>query len=142
MGVSVSNESVYNAVVALGGSSNSDIPPVSAVAIDDNPASPTRWGGPLGKKPKILEQDELLGTVELCQAKADLLLQYYVAESRTLDMTALPNPALEPGDVVAISMLDGTVENHLLVSTSIPLGIGTWTADTLSTRAIELQDIE
>jgi hypothetical protein len=51
-----------------------------------------------------------------------------------LDFSAIPNPALEPDDAVQVSMLDGTFETHLITSMSIPLGLGAWTADTLSNK--------
>jgi hypothetical protein len=120
----------------MGQSSESAVPPWSAVSYDLDPESPTVWGGPFGKKP-LIYQDDLLDTKEKCQAKADELLAFYRAEDRYLDFSAIPNPALEPDDVVQVSMLDGTTENHLITRMTIPLGLGAWTADTLSNKDTE-----
>jgi hypothetical protein len=138
LNVQVSRDKTYNAVLALGQSSDRDIPPVSYLARYTEETSPMRWGGPFGKKTLILEGDNQLTTKALCQAKAESELERAIAETRTLDFSAIPNPAIEPDDVISIDMLDGTKELHLITSMTIPLGLGTWSAQTLSAKNTEL----
>ena len=110
----VSREDVYNAVVASYQSSDPDLPRISAVAYDDNPASSTYYGGPFGKRVLILDADETLTTRALCRAKAKAVLEQRRFPERELNLSAVPNPALEPDDIIQITMLDGTIENHMI----------------------------
>jgi hypothetical protein len=126
----VSREDTYNAVLAMGQSSNTDIPPVSAIVRDTDPNSPTFWGGPFGKR-TYPYTNELLTTKEMCQAKARILLNELRAQTRSVSFNAIPNPLLEPGDVVIIDMLDGTTEKHMLGSLTIPVGLGDWSGTTI-----------
>ena len=116
---------------------SSDDVTISAVAFDDDPESATYYGGPFGKRILVLEPDPLLTTRDMCRAKAELTLERRRYPERELDLTFLPNPALEPDDVVQITMLDGTVENHLIRSLNFPLSAGTWTAATISTAVAD-----
>ena len=135
LGTSVSRDEVYNVVVAS--HQSSDDVTISAVAFDDDPESATYYGGPFGKRILVLEPDPLLTTRDMCRAKAELTLERKRYPERELDLTFLPNPALEPDDVVQITMLDGTVENHLIRSLNFPLSAGTWTAETISTAVAD-----
>jgi len=133
MNTKVSRANTFNGVLAMGQSSNADVIPCSYLLLDTDVSSPMRWGGPFGKKLYVYS-DENLTTTAKCQAKAEELLAFYKAEDRNLDFSAIPNPALEPDDAVQVSMLDGTVETHLITSMTIPLGLGAWTAETLSNK--------
>ena len=124
-----SRDEMFNAVVAMGEGDN----PHSHVEVHDDPTSALRWGGPFGKRPTTYTS-KLLDTKQKCEDKAKAMLAEALAESRTLNFSAIPNPALEPDDVVAISMLDGTYEDHLLTKIQIPFGLGDWSADTLSVK--------
>lgn len=129
----VSRDNTYNAVLVLGQNSDSSVPPFSAVAYDDAANSPTRWGGPFGRKLYVF-QDDMMSSQEQCLLKAQELLEFFRAEDRELDLTAIPNPAIEPDDIVEVQMLDGTVERHLITAITIPIGLGTWSATTLSNK--------
>jgi hypothetical protein len=92
-------EQVYNAVVARG-EQTADTAPVQAIAYDTDPASPTRWDGPFGRRP-VFYSSPLLTTVAQCQAAALSQLQGLLrGRDRLVTVMAVPNPALEPGDVV------------------------------------------
>ena len=137
LGTSIDRSTVYNGVLASYQSSSggsSGISPVSWIEVDDDPASATYWGGDFGKRMLILDASPLLTTKALCKAKAKLVLSRVKFAERELNLTAVPNPALEPDDIVMVTMLDGTVENHMLSSLTIPLQPGTWLAKTISTR--------
>lgn len=92
-------DQMYNAVVARG-EQGVDTAPVQAIAYDTDPASPTRWDGPYGRKPTFYSSP-LLTTVAQCQAAALAILQGILrGRDRLVTIKAIPNPALEPGDVV------------------------------------------
>lgn len=133
LNVKTTRDKTFNGWIAMGESSGSDVPPYSAVVVDDDPRSPTRWGGPFGKRLGTYKS-KLLDSKQKCEDKARELLRESKAITRTLDLSSIPNPALEPDDVIRISMLDGTYEEHLLTKISIPLGLGEWSAETLSNK--------
>lgn len=111
--------SVYNAVMASGANATSGVLPVSAVAKDVDPLSPTRWGGPFGKVTKFYSS-ALLKTVADCQAAADAMLFDAIAPNVQLTITASPNPALEPGDCLRL-VYSRRKELYLAQSLTIPL---------------------
>jgi Domain of unknown function (DUF5047) len=135
--VSETRDKVYNAVVASGQSSDQDVPPVWDVVTDNNPNSRTYWGGPFGHVPRFYANPNFT-TKAQCTSAATNMLAESVAENREVDFSMAPNPALEPGDVIQLSMLDGTVENHTISELSIPLGLGPYTAKTLASK-VEIQ---
>jgi hypothetical protein len=98
----MSRTAVYNAVVASGENTSSNIAPVSAIARDTDPTSPTRWGGPFGKVTRFYSSG-LLGTVTACQNAATTLLFDATAPNVQTSITAIPNPALEAGDVLRLA---------------------------------------
>jgi hypothetical protein len=128
-----SREQVYNAVVASGQSGDAGIPVASAVAYDLNPNSPTYWHGGFGHVPRFYES-QFLTTNDQCLAMAENMLGEATALNKTLTFSAIPNPALEPGDAVMVAMLDGTYEKHILQSFAIPLDNSGWEAQTLASK--------
>lgn len=131
--VSQTRDKVYNAVVASGTSSDKDVPPVWDVATDNNPASKTYWGGPFGHVPRFYSNPNFTTKAQCTQAANNMLAES-IAENREVDFTMAPNPALEPGDVIQLSMLDGTTENHIISEMTLPLGLGAYTAKTLASK--------
>ncbi|MFJ6636572.1 DUF5047 domain-containing protein [Streptomyces sp. NPDC091376] len=117
----MSRASVYNAVVASGENTASNSAPVSAVAYDDEPTSPTRWSGPYGHVPKFYSSS-LLATVPACQAVADSMLFDATAPNIQTSITAVPNPALEAGDCVRVAY-SGRKELFIVQSLTIPLTV-------------------
>ncbi|OSC76553.1 DUF5047 domain-containing protein [Streptomyces sp. BF-3] len=115
----MSRTAVYNAVVASGENVSVGGVPVSAVAYDTNPSSPTRWGGPFGRVPKYISS-ALLTTTGACQAAADYALFDAVARNVQLSISAIPNPALEAGDCLRITHT-GRKELAITQSFTVPL---------------------
>ena len=154
MNTRVSRDKVYNGVQVIAQSSNSDVPPVSGdmITVADLPGLTQaerdalkvyEWGGLFGKRPLVFTDpsDELKLKAD-CNAKALVLLKEMLAEERTLDLSAIPNPAMEPDDIIEILRyhpISGVaeIEKHMIASMSIPLGLGEWTAQTLSNRTSE-----
>jgi hypothetical protein len=110
---------VCNAVAASGQNAASGAAPVSAIATDDDPSSPTRFGGPFGKVTKSISS-ALWTTVGACQAAADYALYEAIAPNVQTSIDTLPNPALEGNDIIRLSHA-GRKERYLVQSLSVPL---------------------
>jgi hypothetical protein len=115
----MSRTAVYNAVVASGENTASNSVPVSAVAYDSSPSSPTRWGGPFGRVPKFISSS-LWTTTGACQAAADYALFDAIAPNVATSIDSVPNPALEGGDCLRIGY-EKRKELFILQSATIPL---------------------
>lgn len=102
---SSSRDGVYNAVVVRGESPSGDFPPMQATVYDEDPTSPTRWGDPLagryGMVPRF-ESYPTVSTLEQARAVGRGLLTQSVGAATTLEASSVPNPALEPGDLIHV----------------------------------------
>lgn len=116
-------DDVYNAVYATGEDAGTDAPPVHALVVDDDPGSPTYWDGPFGHRPTFYSSSTLT-SVGACTAAAQLKLSAAKAPNATGDIGSLPNPALEPGDVIRVTYGDGIRELHQVASLTVPLDSG------------------
>ncbi len=138
----ITREGVRNAVVATGEAAD-DFPPARAVVVDDDPDSPTYWDGPFGKVPEPYSSPLILTNAQAKNAAEQMLAQLK-GLPYAVDLTAVPNPALEPYDAVRVVYppVLGQVpivirERHVLEQIRIPLlAAGTLTATTrLSSRS-------
>lgn len=116
---SMPRTAVYNRVVASGENSASGTAPVSGIAVDSEPTSPTKWGGPFGKVTKFVSS-ALWITAGDCQAAAEYALFNAVAPNIQTSIDSLPNPALEGNDIIRLSHA-GRKERHLVQSLTVPL---------------------
>ncbi|KUF18863.1 DUF5047 domain-containing protein [Streptomyces silvensis] len=110
---------VFNAVVVSGENTASDALPVSGVAYDNDPSSPTRWGGPYGKVPKMYTS-ALVVTQGDANALANYMLTDLTAPNIQTSIDSLPNPALEAGDCVKVEYARRK-ERFIVQSLTIPL---------------------
>lgn len=110
----------YNGVRAR--STNEDHSEVYAWATDDDPASPTYWDGPFGKRPRFYASPLLTSTQEAQDAAATILARY-LGRHYTVDATTVQNPAVEPGDRVLL-VVDGTPGTFRLDEVKVPLAVG------------------
>jgi Domain of unknown function (DUF5047) len=144
-----SRDKIYNGVQVIAQSSNYDVPPISGDMItellppyDPVPAE-VRWGGLFGKRPLVFTDPSAdLTTKADCNLKAQKILAEMLAEERTLDLSAVPNPALEPDDIIEVLTYhpitgQEQIQKHMLTQMTIPLGLGDWSAQTLSNRTDE-----
>lgn len=116
----LTRDRVYNAVVASGEAADTS-DPVRAVAYDNNPQSPTYFYGPFGPVPQFYSSPFTTTTAQ-AQAAADSLLRNQLGLPYSVDFTAVPNPALEPFDCVAVtSSIRVATEAHVLQSIIVPL---------------------
>jgi hypothetical protein len=119
----MSSDGVYNGVLARGENTSENVPPVSYLAVDTDPTSPTYWSGPYGRRPMFYSSSTLT-TTNACAQAANLKLAAARAPNASGDISALPNPALEPGDVIRVTHDDGSRELHQVASFSVPLDLG------------------
>jgi hypothetical protein len=117
---SFSRDGMYNVVVASGENSE-DNASASATAYDDDPTSATYYLGPFGRVPKFYSSATLI-TTTLAQQAAHKLLQDAVKPNATVSVTSLPNPLLEPGDVIRVTYAGGGRELHQIQSFTLDLG--------------------
>lgn len=116
----MSREKVYNSVTAYGENTADDTAPVQATVEDVDPTSPTYVGGPFGRVPTFYSSATLT-SVELCTSAAAQLLSTSLRPNASADITSLPNPLLEPGDVIRVVYGDGSRELHQIQSFTISL---------------------
>lgn len=130
----MSSANVFNGILATGENATDGNPPVRYLAVDNDPASPTYWGGPFGRRPDFYTSSTLI-TTSACQAAAELKLAAARAPNAKGDFSSLPNPALEPGDILrAVDPLD-VQELHQVQGLTIPLGpTGDFPITTISAR--------
>lgn len=116
----VVDENTYNQVIAQGeGSGNTT--PVRAIAQDLDPASPTYIKGPYGVN-SITITSPAITTVEQAQDAANAQLLKSKGATERVSITAVPNPALEPGDVVTVSRGLSKIDGQFLIdAVSMPL---------------------
>ncbi len=96
--------------------------PVHVLVTDDNVDSPTMWGGAFGMIPDYLDSD-LIRTNAQGTAAGQARLNDLLGQARTLNLASVPNPALEPGDAITVTYVDGTSEQHLIDVVTISLGV-------------------
>jgi hypothetical protein len=120
---SMTSDNVYNGVLARGENTTDNVAPVSYLATDSDVNSPTYWGGPYGRRP-LFYSSSTLTTLAACTQAANLKLATARAPNSSGDISSLPNPALEPGDVLRITHEDGSRELHQVASFSAPLDEG------------------
>jgi Domain of unknown function (DUF5047) len=106
--------------VAVRGQADSTSPPFYALAVDDDPASPTRWGGPFGKV-AVITSSTSIGSQEQADATAASLLNIRLGLARAVTLRGVPNPALEPDDVILARYPDDREERLLVNSVQLPL---------------------
>ena len=115
---SLSRRGVYNGVVARGDTPTDDAQPI-ALVVDNNPSSPTYWNGRFGKVPRYFYSSFITTTAQATSA-ATSLLQQAIGLPYSIDLSGVPNPALEPYDSIKIVMPDRT-DIHVIDSITIPL---------------------
>ncbi|CAG6392782.1 DUF5047 domain-containing protein [Streptomyces cocklensis] len=129
----MSRAGVFNSITAYGENLVDGAAPVSATVEDTDPTSPTYVNGPFGRVVGDDYTSATLVTTAQCTAAATQLLKTALKPNATADITSLPNPLLEPGDVIRGVYLDGTRELHQIASFEI--GLDTTAAMVIATIA-------
>ncbi len=112
------------------------------VAVDDNDASPTRYGGPFGRATMVWSPsgpaESAITSNEQAAHVAQVALSKNLGISQQVSFSALVNPALDPFDVVRIRRARaGVDEDHIIDSLTIPLSPeGTMDGTTRTTQVV------
>lgn len=108
----LSRDSLYNGVVVRGAATDGAAQPYF-LKTDVNPSSRTFYGGPFGKRVLAIDDDSLT-TVAQCEARATAELYNVTGQQSSISFEMLANPALDPGDFILCTYLDGSQELHML----------------------------
>lgn len=112
----------YNGVVVS--SDTSDTAPIRAAFWDANPESATYYLGPYGTVP-YFEQLEGITTTKQAQDAAKGLFSKIAGVTSQLNLTTIPNPLLDPNDVIQVTRGRSKIDDTYLVDAlDIPLGAG------------------
>lgn len=111
-------EQTYNGVIASGEGSEVTTP-VRFEAWDTDPASPTYYGSGMGKVPYFYSSP-LLTDVDKCEQAARTLLAKVKGKTEQLSWPAVVNPAIEPLDVVSVT-IGGVTSVAVIDSLTMPL---------------------
>lgn len=118
---SISRDGVYNAVVVTGEGAD-QITPVRAVAYDAQESSPTFFGGLFGRVPKFYSSSFITTQAQAINA-AQNILRRSLGAPYDVGLSAVPNPALRPYDVIRVVYDDGNRETHIVERVTIPLDV-------------------
>jgi hypothetical protein len=130
---------VYNVVVVVSSKTDGTAPFVPQVVEDNDPLSVTNVNGPYGRCPYFLTTSILGTAADAYKAGKALLAK---TRGRFIDMTvdAVTNPALEAGDTIAVTGLDGNSHLYLVDSFTVPLSTEASQSLTLRTLAAVTSD--
>ncbi len=110
----LNDDPVRNYVVVKGEATSSQNP-VSAYAFDGDPNSSTYVGGKLGKRVTTVTIQSIT-TQDQAQAAANGILFNSLGLADQITMTAVPMPALEPGDIIRVKIGDILVNGLYLIN--------------------------
>lgn len=99
---SLTDESTYNYVI-VNGEQSGNLPPVQAIAFDNDPNSITYYKGKYGIKP-VTYTSAAITTTAQAQEAANAILLAVKGASETVALDTSPMPALEPGDVITVTI--------------------------------------
>src|SRR5690606_12902351 len=103
-------------------------PPVRGEAYDDDPASPTYVGDPVGSgnfySPTAMSS-EYVTSEEQANELAAARLRQVLRQKRTASLRSAVNPALRAGDIIRVIRPElGTYKEFVIESIRTPLSIG------------------
>lgn len=111
-------EQTYNGVIASGEGTGVTTP-VRFESWDDDPNSPTYYQGQFGRVPYFYSSP-LLTTAAKCQRAAKRLLYRVKGRSQGFAFPTIVNPALEPLDVISVT-INGVTSRAVIDKLTIPL---------------------
>lgn len=121
----LSSDKVYNAVVASSSGDN-DSPVITRVVYQQTGA--LRWRSGF-QRPRFYASP-LIKTAEDAVSAATSILARSLVYSQGVNLEALPNPALDAGDVITVTRPDGTSELRVVARIQLPLYLGAMSLDT------------
>lgn len=127
----LSDDPGYNAVLALGESTDNTTAIPRALVVDDDPTSPTYYYGDYGAVPEFYSSPLL--TTDAMAAKAGATrLQKRLGANDTMTLATVPHPAHDPGDTVRVRYYD---IDELMIADSVSIPLDATSAASLSVRA-------
>jgi hypothetical protein len=125
MSRAITREGIYNVVVASGEATDTAPPSWAAVA-DLSVNSPTRYGGRFGPVPRFYTSP-FITTTQQARDAASVLLRKSLGLPYQVSLESVPNPALEPDDVIQVRYPSGPLslrsEVHIIDTVTIPLDV-------------------
>lgn len=121
----LTRKGVFNAVVATGEAADTTAPS-RALAYDNNPNSPTYYLGRFGPVPRFYSSPFITTNAQALSA-ATAILKRSLGLPYNVNFSAVPNPALEPYDVVTVKYPTSSratsqfTETHIVDQVVIPL---------------------
>lgn len=113
-----------NAVIVIG-ASTSLAAPIRGTAYDQNPLSPTQYGGAYGKRPTFI-RDEKISSQAQADARAQRELQSIIGMHETIDIPSMVNPAFEIDDIISVVDTTRRINNvYMIDSFTCPLRAAT-----------------
>lgn len=113
-------ERIYNKVITSGEPQDGS-PPVCASAEDNNPFSPTFYGGKFGQRPRFYVSQLITAQEQAALTSAGILAKS-LGSSQQVTFDQMVDPTMEPGKVVRIMRERlGLDEKHVLDTLTIPL---------------------
>lgn len=101
--------------ITVKGEGTSTTNPVSGTAFDDNPLSPTYILGDFGEHAVTITLSGL-ETNDQAAAAAKAILAGSLSGSQVITISMVPNPALEPGDLVLLDLEDESMSGVFLIN--------------------------
>lgn len=112
----------YNGVIVTG-ESTGNAAPARGEAWDDNPASPTYYLGRYGRVPNFVTSKVVTTNAQAVAMASGLLLRE-LGVTVQRQITMVPNPALETGDVLHLTRAASKVDENVVVqSYQLPLTV-------------------
>lgn len=114
------NSSVPNGFIVTSNSTGGDSSGVRGEAWDENPESPTYRYGPYGENAEHVASDKVT-TTDAARRGAEMLLRRALGRVGEMTFSSVPNPALDPDDVVLVQGSRGGTGVYYLSQLTIPL---------------------
>ena len=112
---------IYNRFIVTGENPDVNGAPPRAEVTDNNPNSPTYYGGKFGKKPFFYSNNFIADTTQAYEAAQGLLARALGAPD-SVSFSSLVDPSRNPSDIVRITREKiGVNEDHILDQIVIPL---------------------
>jgi kumamolisin len=102
-----------------------------ALVTDNDTLSPTYWGGPFGYKPRFYSSPTV-STYTQALALGNVLLSQSTGQTKEIDITNVPNPALEGSDVITVVYPNGFEEFAIIDQMTV--GLAPTDPQTITTR--------
>ena len=112
----------YNAMVVEGENAEGKAS-VRAIRYVNDPNSPLYFGGSFAQRPKFF-RSSMITTQAQANEAASSMLQKAIGIAKILDVSAIPHPGLDAGDIINTEVSAGVWERHVVDAFTLPLGPG------------------